>query len=216
VTHARPAATWLLAVLLTGTVGCHAVSMPAASPAPERASIYNSVLVRLLADSGGPLIVLDTLLPSTDVDAEQHDKVLSALSIDRPLLTAFLVAQSVPGERVPSRLWSDARWSLVSIPHLDSLRAAARAEVVRSTTSGATIPQATRTHTFWQQWSQRYPGSWGYVVLSPAGLSPNGDTGLVQVRTRCGPVCGVTELLLLRRDGRGNWSIVDRVRLSES
>ncbi|NJK42447.1 MAG: hypothetical protein HC937_01505 [Aquincola sp.] len=102
---------------------------------------------------------------------EQHDKVLSALSIARPLLTAFLVAQSVPGERVPSRLWSDARWTLVSMPLLDSLRAAARAEVARSTASGATIGQAARPPAaFWQQWSQRYPGSRGYVALSPAGL----------------------------------------------
>ena len=126
-------------------------------------------------------------------------------------LRDFLAAQRMPTTRVFRDVLPDARWRLVSSTRLDSLRAAARREI----TTGA-VQRSIRTDQFWQLWYRAYPSSGGYVVLSPAGVSANGALALVHVRIACGPVCGESELRLLRRDADGEWRTTGRVKLSES
>ena len=105
----------------------------------------------------------------------------------------------------------DSGWRVVSMSVLDSLRSVARSDAVRSA-----VVRGVGRDGFWQQWYRAYPSSGGYVVLSPASVSDDGSSAVVHVRVACGPVCGSSELRLMRRDPTGRWRTSGRVRLSES
>ncbi len=160
-------------------------------------------------DAAGTWVVVDTLLPTHDVDAEQHDKVIAELPITRSMLGAFLAAQRRPSDRFATGMLPDARWKSVSLSQLDSLRAMAR-------TDAATLPRPGANDNFWRQWYRSFPGSGGYVILSPAIISTRDGVAVVQVSLACGPVCGETELRLLQRDDQGEWRTTGRVRIAES
>ncbi len=210
-TLARRAATPLLLSLITLVAGCRGFRPGVSLAAADRARIYAAVLQEVRRDTAARWVVLDSLVPTTDIDAEQHDKVITELPITRDALDAFLRVQRNPAERFQSGMIPDARWIAVSMPRLDSLRAAARADA-----SLAPIPDGPRPDRFWQQWYRAFPGSAGYVVLSPASISHRGDEAVVHVRIACGPVCGETELRVLQRDDQGLWHTTRKVRLSES
>lgn len=208
---ARRAASALLGALLAFASGCHAVRSEGTLAASERARLYAAVLREVRPDSAARLIVVDSLLPTTDIEADQHQLVLGGLSITRPMLEDFLRVQRAPGDRFQGLMLPDAGWSLVSVAHLDSLRAAARSVAVRDSAG-----RGVRRDAFWQQWYRTYPSSGGYVVLSPASISRDGSMAMVHVRVACGPVCGASELRLMRRDPAGTWRTQGRVTLSES
>ncbi len=215
--RARRAATALLAVMFIGATGCRRAGSGSLLPAADRASIYASVLSELARDSLARPVVLDALVPSTELDAEQHDKVLTGLAIDRSLLHAFLQAQRAASARVDPLALPDARWVAVSARHLDSLRTRSRSAAA----NGGAMPPAAAAPTargpaFWREWYRLHPGSGGYIVLSPAGVSRDGTAAIVQVRIACGPVCGETELRLVRRSAASGWRVTGRIRLSES
>ncbi len=198
----------LLALAALLTAGCHS-SASNASRALARAKVYAAVLREVRRDTAAIWVVVDTLLPTRDVDAEQHDKVIAALPIKRGMLDAFLAVQRRPADRFAMGMLPDVRWTRVSMSQLDSLRAMARSD-------SATLQRTGRTDVFWRQWYRAYPGSGGYVILSPASISTSDGVAIVQVRIACGPVCGETELRLLQRDAQGEWRTTGRVMLSES
>jgi len=201
----------LLGTGMALVVGCHA-SPPATALVPaERARIYAAVLREMPRDTTTRWIVLDTLLPTTDIEADQYDMVRQALSISEQELRVFLSVQRMPTPRMMSGMLPDARWRLVSAAQLDSLRAIAQREIATGTVS-----RGIRNDNFWRHWYSAFPSSGGYVVLSPASVSGNGAQALVHVRMACGPVCGSSELRLMRRDPTGTWRTSGRVRLSES
>jgi hypothetical protein len=202
----------LLGTLMATVSGCHP-RLPAARPlmSPERERIYAAVLRDMRRDTTTRWLVLDTLLPTTDIEADQYDVVREGLLISERELHGFLAVQRMPTARVVPGMLPDEHWRLVSGARLDSLRTLARREVA----TGA-VQRRVRTDQFWQLWYRAYPSSGGYVVLSPASLSANGALALVHVRTACGPVCGESELRVLRRDAGGRWQTTHRVSLSES
>ena len=204
----RRAATALLVPAALLTAGCHSPASNA-SRALARAKVYAAVLKDVRRDTAATWVVVDTLLPTHDVDAEQHDKVIVELPITRSMLDAFLAVQRRPADRFATGMLPDARWTRVSMSQLDSLRATARRDA-------ATMPRTGGNDVFWRQWYRAFPGSGGYVMLSPASISTSDGVAVVQVRIACGPVCGETELRLLQRDDQGEWRTTGRVRLSES
>jgi hypothetical protein len=213
---------WLLSVVAIGGSGCHRTRVAALLSAPECAQIHAAVLITLRTERAAlitaPIVVLDTLAPSTALESDMHEKVLSTLSIDRGLLDRYLAAQQPPSGRVSDQLWQDARWTFVAPRTLDTLRATARNAAVHDSTAAparTASPNASAKR-FWQLWDSRYPASHGYIALSPAGVSRDGAAVLIQVRAVCGPVCGTTDLHLLRRSADGGWRVTARVRLAES
>ena len=207
-TLARGAAMALLGLSTLFAAGCHS-SARTASRANARAKVYAAVLSEVRRDTTAIWVVVDTLLPARDVDAEQHDKVMTALPITRGMLDAFLAMQRRPADRFGAAMLPGEGWTRVSTSQLDSLRAIARSDAVAA-------PRTDRGDGFWRQWYLAYPGSGGYVILSPASISTSEGVAVVQVRIACGPVCGETELRVLRRDDDGVWRTTGRVRLSES
>ena len=205
---ARRAATALLGLSSLLAAGCHP-SARTASRANARAKVYAAVLREVRRDTAAIWVVVDTLVPTRDVDAEQHDKVMAALPITRGMLDAFLAAQRRPADRFGAAMLPSEGWTRVSPSQLDSLRSIARSDA-------ATAPRPDRGDAFWRQWYLAYPGSGGYVILSPASISTSEGVAVVHVRIACGPVCGDTELRVLRRDDEGVWRTTGRVRLSES
>lgn len=203
-----------MALLCMGSVfaaGCARIGVSSGLTTGERVRIYAAVLQEVRRDAAARWVVVDSLMPTTDLDAEQHGMVMTDLSIDKSVLDAFLQAQQRPRDRFMLSMLPDSAWSTVSVPALDSLRRVARAEI----TTGA-VARSARNDAFWQQWYRVYPASGGYVMLSPASVSADGAAAMVHVRIACGPVCGETELRLLRRTAAGSWHTVSRVRLSES
>jgi hypothetical protein len=198
----------LLGMSTLFAAGCHS-SARTASRASAREKVYAAVLRDVRRDTAATWVVVDTLLPTHDVDAEQHEKVMTALPITRGMLDAFLAAQRRPADRFGAGMLPGVGWTRVSSSRLDSLRAIAR-------TDAAAAPRPDRGDGFWRQWYLAYPGSGGYVILSPASISTSDGVAVVQVRIACGPVCGETELRVLRRDNEGVWRTTGRVRLSES
>ncbi len=190
---------------------CHPHSGSASLPAADRDRLYAAVLRDVSRDSAVAWVVVDSLRPANDIEAELQDKVMAELPISREALDAFLAAQRMPVAQVHAAMLPDARWALVSNARLEALREAARAEAADGV--GRTAGQAGG---FWTQWQRAFPGSGGYVVLSPASIWRDGATAVVLLRTACGAVCGETELRLLRRAANGEWRTTGRVRLSES
>jgi hypothetical protein len=197
--------------LLIIIAGCHAITAKQSPVSADRSALYAAVLRDVRGDSASHWVVVDSLLPTTDLEADQHAMVLSGLAISRRELDAFLTVQRMPRDRFQPVMIPDARWRMVSMPQLDSLRAAARADAVSSPG-----PRTARPDRFWLQWQRAFPASGGYVVLSPASVSADGAMAVVHVRVACGPVCGETELRVMRRDAGGAWHTRGRVRLSES
>jgi hypothetical protein len=205
------AATTLLGTIVVVSAGCHSNRNSTPLPLDDRARVYAAVLAELRHDSRAEWVVVDTLLPAYEIDSDVRDKIIAELPISRRAIDAFIEAQREPIDRFQSVVLPDAHWTTVSMPRLDSLRAAVRADIA----SGAT-PRGVRNDAFWQQWQRLFPGSAGYVILSPASIADDGATAVVHVRIACGSVCGETELRSLRRGANGNWRTINRLRLSES
>ena len=175
----------------------------------DRARVYAVVLQELERESRADWIVVDSLLPTDEIDVEVKEKAIRELPVSRRSIDAFLDVQSASVDRFQSIALPSARWMTVSVERLDSLRAAVRAEIAVVT------PRSIGNDAFWQVWQRRFPGSAGYVTLSPASISDDGVTALVQVRTACGSVCGETVLRRLRRDNGGTWHTTGKLTLSE-
>ena len=61
---------------------------------------------------------------------------------------------------------------------------------------------------FWATFRARYPGSGGYVTLSPIAWSQSGEEALLRLWTIVGPSGCRETVLLLRRRG-GDWEVAD-------
>ena len=164
----------------------------------------------LRRDSASAPLVLDSLVPTTDIDAEVAEGVMVQLPVNRRSVDAFRAAQGT-GAALSATMLPDSLWRTVSQRTLDSLRGAARADL-----ANGTIPRTARNDAFWQHFRRTFPRSTGYVVLSPAGLSVDGREALVYVHTSCGAVCGESEMRLMRRDGDGIWRTKARMLVSMS
>lgn len=201
----------LLCMTSAVSAGCAGVSRSSVLPGTERVRIYAAVLREMRRDTAARRVVVDSLVPTTDLDAELRQMVMTDLAIDKRTLDSFLLVQRAPRDRFVPGMLPDAGWMMVSMPQLDSLRAVARAAI-----ANGSVARTARNDAFWQQWYRAYPASGGYVMLSPASVSADGAAAMVHVRIACGPLCGETELRLLRRDAAGAWHTISRVRLSES
>jgi hypothetical protein len=207
----RGAATALLGVISIVVGACHAQNSTTTLRTPTHAAVYAAALRDLRGDTPASWIVIDSLMPARDIDAELQQKVLAELPITRRMLNAFLRTQRVSGQHVDAAMLPDAHWRIVSTSALDGIRAAAR-----TVSDPAHTGDVQRGSAFWMQWSRGFPGMAGYVSLSPASLSTDGASALIHVRVACGATCGTTELRLLRRDAAGVWRTTVRVSLSES
>ena len=207
----RRAAATLLSAVVVVWAGCHSNRSNAPLPMDDRARVYAAVLQELRHESRADWVVVDTLLPAQEIDADLRDKVIAELPITRRAIDVFIEAQRAPIDRFQAVSLPDAHWTTVSMLRLDSLRAAVRADIA----SGVTA-RGVRNDAFWQLWPRLFPGSAGYVILSPASITDDGTTAVVHVRIACGSVCGETELRRLRRGANGSWRTIKRLRLSES
>lgn len=208
---ARRATSALFATLLLTLAGCHHGRVRGASLTDtERARLYAAVLVDIGRDSVATPVVLDSLVPTTDIDADVAQGVLVQLPVSRASVDAFRAAQG-RGAPLSAAMLPDSLWRTVSQRTLDSLRTAARADAA----SGA-MPRSTRNDPFWQHFARTFPAARGYVVLSPAGVSRDGREALVYVHRACGAVCGESELRLMRREQDGTWRTAGRMQVSMS
>lgn len=201
----------LLGMIITMSAGCHSGRTYAAITLNDRAQMYAAVLQELQHESRADWVVIDSLLPAEDIDGDVKEKAVRELPISRRALDAFLAAQRSPVDRFQSIALPSEHWMTLSVQRLDSLRAAVRAGITAGTTS-----RGVRNDAFWQQWQRRFPGSAGYVILSPASIAADGVTAMVHVRTACGSICGETQLRRLHRDEGGAWRTTSRLTLSES
>lgn len=198
------------ALLLTLTA-CLPWHHAATLPASEVARVYAAVLSEVRPATATHPVVIDTLMPATDVDAEHEQMVVEQLSVSARWYQRFVAAQTRTHGHVSDRMAPDSVWRVVPPSVLDSLRQAAR--------SGAPVAGGASTgrlDAFWSRWNTRFPDSGGYVMLSPITVSEDGTEAMVHVWKACGSVCGLTELRRLRRDANGQWHTVGRVELSIS
>jgi hypothetical protein len=177
----------------------------------ERTHLYLSVLRELRPGAAARPVVIDTLIPTREVDPEQYEKVMTGLRIKRTQFDAFLAAQVRSSDQFNRRMLPSDEWTLVAPRVLDSLRALSRAEGANGAVAGGA-----RADGFWQRWTRAYPRSSGYVVLSPASVSRDGMEAIIHVRISCGAMCGESEVRLLKRDVDGVWRTERRVTLSVS
>ncbi len=190
--------------------GC--LRSPVVSLSPDdRARLYASVLQQFRADTAVRWMVIDSLLPTTDIGADLHGKVTTELRISSRALNGFLEAQRAPADHFHAAMLPGVRFVPLRIAQLDSMQRTVREDIA----SGA-ASRGPGNDLFWRRWAGVFPGSGGYVILSPAMISANGREAMVHVRIVCGPVCGEAELRHLRRDAAGAWRTTAKVTLSES
>jgi hypothetical protein len=210
---ARRTGTVLLAVLLTQLGGCASsyTVLPKTLSETERTTLYLSVLRELRPGAAARPVVIDTLIPTREIDPEQYEKVITGLQTKRKRLDEFLAAQHRSGDQFNRHMLPSDEWTLVAPRMLDSLRALSRADGSNGTSAGNA-----RSDGFWQRWTRAYPRSSGYVMLSPASVSRDGMEAIIHVRISCGAMCGESEVRLLKRDAEGVWRTARRVTLSVS
>lgn len=208
--RARRATLALLALLTLGGTGCHR-SRPASLSPDDRARLYASVLQELRADTAMRWVVIDSLLPTTDIDADLHEKVTTELRISSAVLDGFLAAQRTPSDQFRPAMLPGGRFMPLHMAQLDSMRRKVREDI-----ASGRAERGANNDLFWRRWSGAFPGAGGYVILSPALITADGREAMVHVRVVCGPVCAEAELRHLRRDAGGAWRTMAKVRLSES
>jgi hypothetical protein len=207
---ARRATFALLSLLALGTAACHRARPATISP-EVRAKVYASVLADLRPDASGRWLVIDSLLPATDIDADLHEKVITALRISSATLNGFLDVQRAPVDHFHAAMLPGDRFTPLRAAQLDSMRRQVRADIA----SGVEA-RGVNNDLFWRRWSGTFPGTAGYVILSPAMISADGREAMVHVRVVCGAVCGEAQLRHLQRDTGGAWRTTGTVTLSES
>jgi hypothetical protein len=67
----------------------------------------------------------------------------------------------------------------------------------------------------WTEFSAKYPGASGLVVLSRVGFDADEDTALVFVYYRCGDLCGAGGLYVLVKTD-GSWKVQDQLMAVQS
>jgi hypothetical protein len=206
---ARRTTMALLGVALFAIGACHRGGVRTLTDT-DRARLYAAVLSDLRRDSVSVAVVLDSLVPTADIDAEVAQGVMAQLSVSQTSVDAFRAAQR-SGAPLHAGALPDSLWRTVSSYTLDSLRRAARSDVERGV-----LPRTPRNDPFWQHFQRTFPRATGYVVLSPAGVSRDGREALVYVHTSCGAVCGESELRLMRRASDGSWRTKSRMLVSMS
>ena len=207
----RRAATVLLGAIVGMSAGCRGIRRGTPLLVGDRALVYAAVLTELRHESRAEWVVVDSLLPTDEIDGDLREKVVAELPSTRRMLDAFVETQRTSSDRFQSVTLPGAKWATVSMLRLDSLRASVRADV-----ASGNAARGARNDTFWQQWQRLFPGSAGYVILSPASIANDGQIALIYVRIACGSVCGETELRMMRRESSGGWRTMRRLRLSES
>jgi hypothetical protein len=210
---ARSTRTLLLTVLLTQLGGCASsyTVLPKTLSETERTQLYLAVLRELRPGAVARPVVIDTLLPTSEIDPEQFEKVITGLHTKRKRLDEFLAAQRRSSDQFTRGMLPSEEWTAVPPRALDSLRALGRAEMANGTSAGGA-----RSEGFWPRWARAYPRSSGYIVLSPASVSRDGTEAIIHVRISCGAMCGESEVRLLKRDVDGVWRTARRVTLSVS
>jgi hypothetical protein len=173
----------------------------------DRVRVYAAVLQELRRDSVTRVVVLDTLMPSTDVAADQVEMVRDRLQLSRAQIDAFFATQRAPADRFSAAMLQGDRMLTAPQSRLDSLRVTARAE------ASAPTSRETRSDVFWRHWYAAYPNSSGYVILSPAMITTDGRDAVIQVTVACGSLCGTGELRRLRRDANGVWRTTAKIEL---
>jgi hypothetical protein len=203
----------LMAALLTQLGGCASsyTVLPKPLSETERTQLYLAVLRELRPGAAARPVVIDTLIPTREIDPEQYEKVMTGLRIKRKQLDAFLATQNRSSDQFNRRMVPSDEWTLVAPRMLDSLRALSRADGANGASAGNA-----RADGFWQRWTRVYPRSSGYIVLSPASVSRDGVEAIIHVRISCGAMCGESEVRLLKRDADGVWRTERRVTLSVS
>jgi hypothetical protein len=189
---------------------CHRARPSLISP-EVRIKVYASVLADLRPDTSVRWLVIDSLLPATDIDADLHQKVMTELRISSATLNGFLDAQRAPVDQFHAAMLPGDRFTSMRAAQLDSMRRQVRTDIA----SGADV-RGVNNDLFWRRWSGAFPGTAGYVILSPAMISRDGREAMVHVRVVCGAVCGEAQLRHLQRDGGGAWRTTGTVTLSES
>src|SRR5687768_10770059 len=74
------------------------------------------------------------------------------------------------------------------------------------------VNRQTESNPFWLGFRRRYPGAWGYAVLTRVGFNSAHTEALVQLRHQCGSACGHAEDLFLEKTD-GNWRVSERILL---
>jgi len=194
-----------MAALLVLAGACHGAPRTAPASSDVQRRMYAALLAELRRDGGTTTVVIDSLLPADGLDADVASGLVGSLGISSADVQALLRAQQGAGGRVSGTMLPDSSWRTVSLHTIDSLRTLAR-----------TRPRDTGTDGFWNQWQSAFPGSGGYVILSPAAFSANGAVAIVHVRVACGATCGASEVRVLRRDAAGRWQTARRVPVSIS
>ena len=156
-------------------------------------------------------MVIDSLIPATDIDVNLYDKMVAELDVSTAMLDAFMAVQRTVSDQRRAPIPAGRRFSPMRAADLDSMRLEVRQDI----TTGA-AERGPNNDLFWRRWRAAFPGIEGYVMLSPAIVSSDGRQALVQVRVVCGPTCGKAELRHYRREGRGDWRPALTVILSES
>ena len=199
----------MLGALVLASGGCHHRGLRALDDTAV-APLYAAVLSDLQRDSASASVVLDSLVPSADLDPSMVPQFIGRHRVSRQSVNALRAAQRSRASFSVSML-PDSLWRAVSSRTLDSLRGVARANP-----AGRGVPTSPGADSFWRLFHRTFPRTSGYVVLSPAGISDDGREALLYVQRTCGAVCGESELWVLRRAPDGRWRTVGRTLMSIS
>ncbi len=208
----------LLLSLFVISLGCHQGPpqyrvAPASNepyPSGDAAAVYRAVLDKLYLSSpdSPPFIVLwdSAHIRMNECWQQPCQRIPPHKSnISHEVVRAFeratlLTAPLNPnfGFQLPIRLLSESdRSALVAVgqPLSDSL---------------LKVNRYSESMPFWLGFRKRFPGAWGYAVLTRVGLDRQRQHALVQVMHRCGSSCGHEEDMFLEKIG-GRWTVAERM-----
>jgi hypothetical protein len=183
---------------------------PRTYPTGDAADVYRVVLdtLYMAPDGSPPIVVLYDLGMSRVMACETRSCSTFAPHRSRINPLSIRNYDSVTTTRTLLRL--DFEYHLP----LTVMTAQARAEM--NLDGELAIERAKAQHVqqtenpFWVGFRDRYPGAWGYAVLSQVGFDPKHSEVIVQVMHRCGGSCGSIETMILEKQSDG-WRVVARI-----
>jgi hypothetical protein len=189
--------------------GVPAIAEAGVYPSGDAVGVYNAVLDMLYIDGRErpPVVVL------YDIATRQAGGPCAFGDCKRPwphkskIDSALIFAYGHPGRKPPTIKGYSYRIPVVYLTDVERERIMKMGyDVLVDLPPEKVGPQ----NAFWEGFRHRYPGAWGYAVVSEVAFNKAHTEALVGVLQNCGEGCRSSEAVFLKRAGK-TWRIFERI-----
>lgn len=176
-------------------------------PAIECSAI-GAALDSLFVDAHGQLAIADSAVVQFTIASDSEHPLDSALAIDAGVRRWLADSLQLDESAIVDFERQNAHPSLACFGP-----ATRHVFTIVSSRDLASLRQHREPFGYWKAFRHRFPGSYGLVDLSHAGLSADGQQAMLTIGNGCGDLCGSGWMVALRPDTAGHWRVYRMIML---